>query len=83
MEHEAFKPAVDAYESYLGVTNPKTFVNESYYTFDHGDASFFVLDTRKYRSPNSAPDDSSKTMLGAAQKAHFFEWLNKVPDFGP
>lgn len=36
-----------------------------------GNAEFFVLDCTSYRSPNLATDDSSKTMLGATQKA----WL--------
>ena len=31
----------------------------------------FVLDLRSHRSPNTAPDDAAKTMLGAEQKA----WL--------
>ena len=31
----------------------------------------FILDTRQYRSPNTAPDGPGKTMLGAAQR----RWL--------
>ncbi len=36
---------------------------------------FFMLDTRQYRSPASAPDDGTKTMLGQEQKAWLKEGL--------
>lgn len=36
-----------------------------------GDVDFFLLDDRFYRSPNDAPEDTSKTMWGKAQ----LEWL--------
>lgn len=43
-----------------------------YRSFRWGRAvELFILDTRQYRSPSSLPDTSSKTMLGAQQKA----WL--------
>ncbi len=35
----------------------------------------FVLDTRRYRSANDAPDDASKTMLGADQLAWLLDGL--------
>lgn len=35
--------------------------------FSWGDVDFFLLDDRFYRSPNNAPNDSSKTMWGEAQ----------------
>ncbi|HEU0036640.1 MAG TPA: alkaline phosphatase D family protein [Kofleriaceae bacterium] len=35
----------------------------------------FVLDTRRFRSANAAPDDANKTMLGAAQKAWLLDGL--------
>lgn len=34
-------------------------------------AECFLLDTRRFRADNAAPDDANKTMLGAAQK----QWL--------
>lgn len=34
-------------------------------------AELFLLDTRRYRSANAAPDDATKTLLGATQRA----WL--------
>jgi alkaline phosphatase D len=42
-----------------------------YYTFSRGEIDFFMLDNRYHRSPNRAPDDGRKTMLGAAQLAWF------------
>ena len=44
-----------------------------YFRFSRGDADFFMLDNRYYRSPNKAPDDGTKTMLGAEQLA----WLKR------
>jgi len=38
-----------------------------------GDVDIFLLDGRWYRSPNLAPDDESKRMLGEAQ----FRWLEE------
>ncbi len=39
--------------------------------FTWGDVDFFLLDDRYYRSPNRAPVDSTKTMLGEKQ----LQWL--------
>lgn len=44
-----------------------------YCRFSRGDIDFFMLDNRYHRSPNNAPQDEKKTMLGAAQLA----WLKK------
>ena len=44
-----------------------------YFKFTRGDIDFFLLDDRYHRSPNQAPDDASKTMLGAKQLA----WLKR------
>jgi len=44
-----------------------------YFKFSRGDIDFFMLDNRYHRSPNRAPDDGTKTMLGAAQLA----WLKR------
>jgi len=43
----------------------------AFYSFRWGDVEFFVLDGRYHRTPNDAPDDDQKRMLGDAQ----FEWL--------
>jgi alkaline phosphatase D len=42
-----------------------------YFKFSRGEIDFFMLDNRYHRSPNRAPDDGTKTMLGAKQLAWF------------
>ncbi len=44
-----------------------------YFKFTRGEIDFFMLDNRYHRSPNRAPDDGTKTMLGAPQLA----WLKR------
>ncbi len=64
---ETFK-SMWANPSYGEVDHPGT-----YYRFSYGDIEFFMLDDRYYRSPNSAKDDGSKTMLGERQ----WQWLKQ------
>lgn len=85
-----FAPATAAFRSYLGAGNPtisssllsgiSDLATEpiNYFDYQYGDAAFFFLDTRAYRSPNSMPDEDGKTMLGEKQKQAFFEWVDKV-----
>ncbi|KAF5376561.1 hypothetical protein D9757_008275 [Collybiopsis confluens] len=49
-----------------------------YYDFCHGDAAFFVMDTRRYRTPTSSDPYEQKTMLGEDQMATLLDWLGKV-----
>ncbi|KAI5865577.1 alkaline phosphatase family protein [Durotheca rogersii] len=50
----------------------------SYFSFTQGPASFFMLDTRTYRSKNSEPFDSpNKTMLGETQLGDLLDWLHR------
>jgi alkaline phosphatase D len=44
-----------------------------YYRFSRGDIDFFMLDNRYHRSPNRAPNDENKTMLGRKQ----LDWLKR------
>ena len=66
-----------------------------YYSFSVGRVRFIVCDSRSARSPFSATDNSSKTMLGTAQKAWFKQelldaasshalivWVNSLPWIG-
>ena len=43
----------------------------AFYQFKRGDVDFFVVDSRYHRSPDKAPDNKKKRMLGDAQ----FAWL--------
>ncbi len=45
-----------------------------YFAFSRGDVDFVMLDARYHRSPDRAPDDGTKTMLGARQLA----WLKQT-----
>ena len=40
-------------------------------------AEMFMLDTRQYRTPNSAPDGPAKTMLGDVQRAWLLDGLRE------
>lgn len=52
--------------------------NATYFQFAQGPASFFMLDTRTYRSSNSLPFNSTeKTMLGEDQLADFLDFLRR------
>ena len=50
--------------------NPGVYFKQSY-----GGVDFFVLDGRYHRDPTDRPDNASKTMLGARQKAWLKEQL--------
>ncbi|CAG9954174.1 unnamed protein product [Clonostachys rosea f. rosea IK726] len=54
----------------------------TWYEFEQGPASFFMMDTRSYRSSNSLPyEDEKKTMLGQTQLEDFLAWLARpVPN---
>lgn len=76
---ERYAPALTAFGHYLGGANPDPVEPDvRYFDFRHGDAAFFVWDTRSYRSANKADDGEDKTMLGERQKVVFFDWLAKV-----
>ncbi|KAK2589583.1 hypothetical protein QQS21_012743 [Conoideocrella luteorostrata] len=81
-----YNAAVEPWHTYQASINPPTAVmagttsqrrkDATWYEFVQGPASFFLLDTRSYRSSNNAPfDEESKTMLGADQLADFLAWL--------
>ncbi|KAI0648220.1 PhoD-like phosphatase-domain-containing protein [Trametes meyenii] len=74
-----FQNATNAFELYnadanYDPTDPETY----YYDFRYGDAAFFVLDTRRYRSDIFSDDPSSHTMLGDKQLTALYNWLGKV-----
>ena len=43
----------------------------AFFKFSRGDVDFFIVDGRYHRSPDKAPDDDKKRMLGDTQ----FKWL--------
>lgn len=77
-------PAYDAFTHYNAAPNPPPHrKGYTYFSFTQGPVEFFLLDTRRYRSPgNSDPNDESKTMLGAQQLSDLISWIGKVPQHG-
>ncbi|KAF4511140.1 hypothetical protein G6O67_002963 [Ophiocordyceps sinensis] len=81
-----YKAAVDPWHIYQAGVNPPVALKAdsksqrrpgaTWYEFVQGPASFFLLDTRSYRSSNNQPfDELEKTMLGDEQLADFLAWL--------
>ncbi|PSN75422.1 Metallo-dependent phosphatase [Corynespora cassiicola Philippines] len=77
-------PAYDAFSHYHGAVNPPAHrEGHTYYSFTQGPAQFFLVDTRRYRSPaNNKPDDETKSMLGEQQLDDLLAWLSKPPPRG-
>jgi len=88
-ETGVYENAVDPWHHYQTAVNPPkvkraknsiaTLSGEpTYFSFTQGPASFFMWDTRTYRSPNAEVfDDTAKTMLGEAQVEDFLVWLKE------
>ena len=82
-----YSTAIDPYQHYHVAANPPLAKkagalvarnNATYFEFTQGPASFFLLDTRSYRSSNSLPfDDAEKTMLGRDQLEDFIAFLQR------
>ncbi|KAB5575499.1 PhoD-like phosphatase-domain-containing protein [Coniochaeta sp. 2T2.1] len=82
-----YKAAIDPWDNYHKHANPPLAKQAgaltarrtaTYFEFTQGPASFFLLDTRTYRSDNKLPANSTeKTMLGAEQLEDFLAFLRK------
>lgn len=80
-----YNAAVDPWHLYQANVNPpkaqatgtrSVRENATWYEFVQGPASFFMIDTRSYRSDNKLPFNATdKTMLGPEQLADFLSWL--------
>lgn len=81
-EHTSlYQNASKAFTAYHSSANPPPLHPDvNYFTMDYGDTSFFFLDTRRYRSLNSAVDDESKSMLGERQLADLLGWLRRCEE---
>lgn len=92
-----YEAAVDPYHHYHTAANPplarqagaagsvlhRSRPGATYFAFSQGPASFFMLDTRSYRSSNSLPfDHANKTMLGADQLADLLAFLRRPEPSG-
>ncbi|KAL8743639.1 MAG: hypothetical protein Q9190_004036, partial [Brigantiaea leucoxantha] len=77
---DPYPAAADPWNLYhTSVNPPPVSPNSSYFSFTHGPASFFLLDTRRYRTPSSdLPSDSpEKSMLGPAQLSSLLSFLSR------
>ncbi|KAI9835352.1 MAG: hypothetical protein M1838_005326 [Thelocarpon superellum] len=75
-----YEAATEPWKLYhTSVNPPEVRRGESYFSFTQGPASFFLLDTRRYRSSEFAgsANDTNKTMLGATQRADLLRWLRQ------
>lgn len=83
-----YNTAIEPYRIYQSDANPpaarkagtKDILREgaTYFEFTEGPATFFMMDTRSYRSPEHLPiNSSSKTMLGPDQFADLLEFLQR------
>ena len=80
-----YPAAADPWNIYHASINPPpTSPGASYFTFTHGPASFFLMDTRRYRSSSSAhpPNSPHKTMLGRQQLSSLLRFLSDRPPSG-
>lgn len=77
---DPYPAATDPWNLYHASLNPPAALpNASYFQFTQGPASFFLMDTRRHRSPEypalaRSPD---KTMLGAAQLSSLLAFLKR------
>jgi alkaline phosphatase D len=81
-----YEAAVDPWHHYQASVNPDPVrPGATYFTFDQGPASFFMIDTRRYRQPFDGTDGSygesqaetgyKKSMLGNEQLKDLLDWL--------
>jgi len=74
-----YQTAMSPWNSYQKNGNPQKSgrdgENVNYYVFRKGEVSFFVLDTRRYRSEEEDINGEGKTMLGAEQLSAVSHWL--------
>jgi alkaline phosphatase D len=79
-----YQAAADPWHHYqVAVNPPAPQPGATFFTFTQGPMSVFMLDTRRYRTPESKnATDATKSMLGADQLAHLLKWINTPPPHG-
>lgn len=79
MDVPPYQNAANAYSIYNGNANYDSLQpGRTFYDLQLGDVAFFVMDTRRYRSPLTGPDLTSRTLLGSEQLSALYSWLHKV-----
>lgn len=80
-----YPAAVDPWHLYhTSVNPPPVRLNVSYFQFTQGPASFFLLDTRRYRTPEHSASTTSptKSMLGPDQLSSLLTFLARSEPAG-
>ncbi|KAL8753330.1 MAG: hypothetical protein Q9199_005131 [Rusavskia elegans] len=80
-----YPAAADPWRLYhTSVNPPPVSPGASYFQFVHGPASFFLMDTRRYRSPSQplSANSTEKSMLGSEQLAHLLSFLSRCEPEG-
>lgn len=90
-ETGVYPAAANAWSLYQSSVNPPPFrPGATYSAFVQGPASFFLIDTRRYRTPFDGTDgswenstsDTRKTMLGTQQRNDLLTWLAQPEEAG-
>lgn len=88
-ETGVYTSAADAWNHYqVSVNPPPMRSNVSYFSFIQGPASFFLMDTRRYRTPFDKTNgtwegtNSTKSMLGSQQRQDLIDWLKRKEPAG-
>ncbi|GME33748.1 Alkaline phosphatase D-related protein [Neofusicoccum parvum] len=75
-----FQAAYEPWRHYQVAVNPPAVrTGDTYFAFAQGPASFFLMDTRRYRDPEYEKDpwDSTKSMLGPQQLQDLLKFLRE------
>ncbi|EXJ67836.1 uncharacterized protein A1O5_09182 [Cladophialophora psammophila CBS 110553] len=76
-----YQQAIKAFMTYHDAANPPPFRDaQTYFTFRHGDVSFFIADTRRYGSVAKMKDGPEKTILGAQHRRTATARFRKLVD---
>ena len=82
---DPYPAAIDPWNIYQASLNPPPVLpNASYFQFTQGPASFFLMDTRRHRSPEypGLAPSPNKTMLGATQLSSLLTFLKRDEPMG-
>ncbi len=77
---DPYSAAIDPWNIYHGSVNPPPALpNASYFQFTQGPASFFMMDTRRYRDPEfpTSAHSQQKSMLGQTQLNCLLRFLKR------
>jgi len=89
-ETGVYVSAADPWQHYQAAVNPPPVrFNASYFSFVQGPASFFLIDTRRYRQPFDGTNGTwdlengrQKSMLGTQQREDLLAWIARPEPSG-